>query len=65
MRRPICHEPDRPERLRSPYFARPEPEELLYDEIEAIWSRIADADDWSALHAKLDRLEAAREALSL
>ncbi len=29
--------PERPERLADPYFANPEPQELLYDEIEAIW----------------------------
>ena len=55
-------EPDRPERLADPYFARPEPEELLYDEIEALWARIADADDWSAFEAKLAAIEAARTA---
>lgn len=46
-------EPVRPERLQAPYFARPEPQELLYDEIEAIWAPIAAADDWSAFQAKL------------
>ena len=53
-------EPDRPERLGSPYFARPEPEELLYDQIEALWSPIAERDDWSAFEAKLAAIEAAR-----
>jgi uncharacterized protein YdiU (UPF0061 family) len=52
--------PDRPERLADPYFARPEPEELLYDEIEAIWARIAGDDDWSAFEAKLAAIERAR-----
>jgi uncharacterized protein YdiU (UPF0061 family) len=54
--------PDRPERLADPYFARAEPEELLYDQIEALWARIAEADDWSAFHAKLAGIEAARRA---
>jgi uncharacterized protein YdiU (UPF0061 family) len=58
-------ETDRPERLHSPVFARPEPEELLIDEVEALWAPIAQADDWSALHAKLDRLEAVRVAYGL
>jgi uncharacterized protein YdiU (UPF0061 family) len=41
-------EPDRPERLESP-FSRPlEPEEMLIDEVEALWAPIAQADDWSA-----------------
>jgi uncharacterized protein YdiU (UPF0061 family) len=53
-------EPDRPERLGDPYFARPEPEELLYDEIEALWAQIAERDDWSAFDAKLAAIEAAR-----
>ena len=44
---------DRPERLEHPYFARAEPEELLYDEIEAIWAPIAEHDDWSAFEAKI------------
>ena len=46
--------------LSSPYFAWPEPEELLYDEIEALWSAIADGDDWSPFEAKLAAIEAAR-----
>lgn len=57
--------PDRPERLQHPYFAAPEPEELLIDEIEAIWSRIAEADDWSAFNAKLAAIETARQAWGL
>ncbi|HQT53669.1 MAG TPA: hypothetical protein PKX06_09345, partial [Phenylobacterium sp.] len=42
-----------------------EPEELLIDEIEAIWDRIAAEDDWTAFHAKLARIEAARGAWDL
>ncbi len=57
--------PDRPERLADPYFARPEPEELLYDEIEAIWAPIAERDDWQAFHAKLTAIERARLAWGL
>jgi uncharacterized protein YdiU (UPF0061 family) len=53
---------DRPERLQNPYFARPEPEELLIDEIEAIWSAIAEGDDWALFDGKLDAIEAARVA---
>ncbi|MDP3632011.1 protein adenylyltransferase SelO [Phenylobacterium sp.] len=58
-------EPDRPGRLLDPYFAKAEPEELLIDEIEAIWDRIAAEDDWTAFHAKLARIEAARGAWDL
>ena len=45
--------------------ARPEPEELLYDQIEALWAFIAEADDWSVFHEKLARIETARVAYSL
>jgi uncharacterized protein YdiU (UPF0061 family) len=59
------HEPDRPERLENPVFARVEPEEMLIDEVEAVWAAIDTDDDWSALQAKLDRVEAARLAYQL
>jgi uncharacterized protein YdiU (UPF0061 family) len=57
--------PDRPERLAHGYFARSEPEELLYDEIEAIWAPIAERDDWSLFEAKLGTIEIARQAYGL
>jgi uncharacterized protein YdiU (UPF0061 family) len=56
---------ERPERLDHAYFTRSEPEELLYPEIEAIWARIADEDDWSAFHDKLAGVAVAREAMAL
>jgi uncharacterized protein YdiU (UPF0061 family) len=59
------HAPDRPERLEAPMFASPEPEEMLIDEVEAIWAAIDTDDDWAPLQAKLARLEAARQFLSL
>jgi uncharacterized protein YdiU (UPF0061 family) len=59
------YEPDRPERLADPWFARPEPEELLYDEIEVLWARIAEADDWSVFEAKLAAIERARQSWGL
>jgi uncharacterized protein YdiU (UPF0061 family) len=58
-------EPDRPERLADPIFQRAEPEEMLIDEVESLWAPIADSDDWSPLHAKLDRIEATRAAYQL
>src|SRR5258708_37549684 len=54
-----------PERLAHPYFARPEPEELLIGEIEALWAKIAETDDWSAFEAKLAAIETARRAWAL
>jgi uncharacterized protein YdiU (UPF0061 family) len=59
------YQADRPERLQSAYFARAEPEELLYDEIEAIWAAIAERDDWAPFEAKLAAIEAARLAWGL
>jgi hypothetical protein len=58
-------ETERPERLQHAYFKRAEPQELLYDEIEAIWADIAERDDWSAFEAKLAGVAEAREGLSL
>jgi uncharacterized protein YdiU (UPF0061 family) len=55
-----AREPDRPERLTNPYFARREPEELLYDQIESLWTDIAERDDWSVFQRKLTGIEAAR-----
>jgi len=60
-----AYEPDRPERLKADYFGRSEPEELLYDEIEALWTPIAAADDWSPFDAKLVAIETARQAWGL
>ena len=59
------YEMDRPERLASPYFAVPEPQELLYDEIEAIWAAIAERDDWAPFEDKLARIEDARQGWGL
>lgn len=57
------HEPDRPERLEHAVFGRPEPEEMLIDEVEAIWAAIAGDDDWSPFSEKLCRIEALRTVL--
>jgi uncharacterized protein YdiU (UPF0061 family) len=59
------HEAERPERLEQAYFHQAEPEELLYDEIEALWAPIAGRDDWSAFEAKVARIGVAREAYAL
>ncbi|HEY3695801.1 protein adenylyltransferase SelO family protein [Phenylobacterium sp.] len=64
-RRLGSYEAERPERLADPYFEGPEPQELIYEEIEAIWASIAEADDWSAFHAKLAAIETARKAYGL
>jgi uncharacterized protein YdiU (UPF0061 family) len=54
-----------PARLASPYFSAAEPEELLYDEIEAIWAAIAERDDWAPFEGKLARIETARQGWAL
>ncbi|WP_332640983.1 protein adenylyltransferase SelO family protein [Brevundimonas sp.] len=59
------HAPDRPERLEHPVFARPEPGEMLIDEVEAIWTAIDDDDDWGALYGKIRRVREAGEAWAL
>ncbi|MBU1323839.1 MAG: YdiU family protein [Alphaproteobacteria bacterium] len=53
------HEPDRPERLEAPRFARAEPEEMLIDEVEAIWAAIDRDDDWRPFEAKIAQLREA------
>jgi uncharacterized protein YdiU (UPF0061 family) len=60
-----AYDGDRPGRLGHAYFERSEPEELLYDEIEAIWAAIAEADDWAPFEAKLAAIDAARRAWGL
>ncbi len=60
-----AYEARSPDTLAHPYFSAAEPEELLYDEIEAIWAAIAADDDWSLLERKLERIEQARLAWGL
>jgi uncharacterized protein YdiU (UPF0061 family) len=53
--------PDDPARVAHPYFAG-EPCTMLIDEVETIWSAIAERDDWSALEGKLGAISAMRAA---
>ncbi len=48
--------------LSHPYFARPTPQSMLYDEVEALWAPIAERDDWTLLEEKLSGIEAMRVA---
>lgn len=59
------HPVERPERLTHPAFAQSEPEEMLIEEVEAIWAAIAERDDWGPFEAKLARLAEARAAYGL
>ena len=61
----VRHPPVAPERLADPVFAAPEPEEMLIDEVEAVWAAIAERDDWAPFHAKLARLDRVRLAYGL
>ncbi|MFZ1427218.1 MAG: YdiU family protein [Geminicoccaceae bacterium] len=45
-----------------PYFSGGAPCTMLIDEVEAIWAPIAQADDWSALTAKLSQIAQLRAA---
>ena len=45
-----------------PYWADPEPQSLLIDEVEAIWAAIDAEDDWAPLHAKVAALRRMGEA---
>ena len=60
--RPGARHPERPERLRAAYFGGSDPEEMLIDEVEAIWAPIAERDDWTAFHAKLAAVAEAERA---
>ena len=43
-------------KLAHPYFQGASPCSMLVDEVERIWTRIAEADDWSAFDAKVARI---------
>ncbi len=45
------------------YWSQPAPRTMLIDEVEAIWSAIADRDDWTPLSAKIDAVRAMGAAL--
>jgi len=49
-------------KLDHPYFAGPHPCAMLVEEVEAIWAPIAEHDDWSLFHAKLDAISAMADA---
>lgn len=49
-------------RLDHPYFQRRTPCTMLIDEVEAIWTPISEADDWSALKRKVAEIGEMRAA---
>jgi protein adenylyltransferase len=50
------------DRLNHPYFQAKTPTTMLIEEVEAIWTAIAEEDDWSAFEEKLSAIAAMREA---
>jgi len=46
------------------YWSDPEPCSMHIEEVEAIWAAIAEADDWSPLHAKIAAIRRMGEALA-
>ena len=58
----LAFEPARSERLERSYFSVQAPCTMLIDEVEAIWSPIAEQDDWSLFEAKLEAIAQMREA---
>ena len=53
-----------PQRLETPYFQRPRPCSMLIDEIESIWRRIDEDDDWGPFIDKVEAVRAMKAALS-
>jgi uncharacterized protein YdiU (UPF0061 family) len=48
-----------------PYWADAEPCSMQIEEVEAIWAPIAERDDWSALHAKVEAIRRMGAAMAL
>ncbi len=55
--------PERPERLHHAYFQAMEPASLVIEEVEAVWAKIADQDDWSGFDRKLADITSLQDAL--
>lgn len=60
-----AREPVRPGRLSHPCFADADPVDMVFETMESVWAPIAESDDWSALHALLERVAQAREGYDL
>ena len=61
----LAHEPERPERLAHSYFSGAEPASMLIEEVEALWDRITEDDDWAPFNTHMAHIETARQALDL
>jgi uncharacterized protein YdiU (UPF0061 family) len=60
----LSYEPAQPEQINHTYFKQEAPCTLLIDEVEAIWAKIAENDNWQPLYDKIDAIRMMREALS-
>lgn len=49
--------------LDHPYWASPNPCSMHIEEVEAIWARIDEADDWSTLYSKIDAIRSMGDAM--
>jgi uncharacterized protein YdiU (UPF0061 family) len=63
FRRSIAHYEGVERALDHPYWSDEAPCSMPIDEVEAIWSRIDEADDWAALEAKVGAIRRMGEAL--
>jgi hypothetical protein len=52
--RPVTH----------PYWSDPDPCSMHIEEVEAIWSAIAERDDWAPFNAKIDAIRRMGEAMA-
>jgi hypothetical protein len=50
--------------LDHPYWSDAEPCSVLLDEVEAIWSAIADNDDWGPFNAKIEAIRRFGDAMT-
>jgi uncharacterized protein YdiU (UPF0061 family) len=58
----LAREPSEGHNLDHPYFARTVPRSMLIEEMEAVWTPIAERDDWGAFHQALAEIEQMRQA---
>jgi serine/tyrosine/threonine adenylyltransferase len=59
----FSHPSDAGDRLAHPYFEDDTPSTMLIDEMEALWSPIAEHDDWSVLDAGIKKIRRMGDAL--
>ena len=55
--------PSNPQALNTSYFLGEGPETLLIEEVETLWTPIADDDNWQPFNAKIDRIREMGKAL--